>query len=57
MKSGLVVMLLVANLHSGAVRTYPDVVPSVKSLDEEELELMSEALEVHKDWGYSKELD
>ena len=37
-------------------RTYPDVVPSVKSLDEEELELMSEALEVHKDWGYSKEL-
>ena len=56
MKSGLVVMLLVANLHSGAVRTYPDVVPSVKSLDEEELELMSEALEVHKDWGYSKEL-
>ena len=32
------------------VRTYPDVVPSVKSLDEDELELMSEALEVHKDW-------
>lgn len=31
------------------MRTYPDVVPSVKSLDEEELELMSEALEVHKD--------
>lgn len=38
------------------MRTYPDVVPSVKSLDEEELELMSEALEVHKDFNLAQML-
>lgn len=38
------------------MRTYPDVVPSVKALDEEELELMSEALEVHKDFNLAQML-
>ena len=36
---------------SETLRSYPDVVPSVKALNEEEVELMCKALEVHKDWN------
>ena len=36
---------------SETLRSYPDVVPSVKGLNEEEVELMSKTLEVHKDWN------
>jgi len=36
--------------------SYPDVVPSVKALNEEEVELMSKTLEVHKDFNLAQML-
>lgn len=43
---------MIRHFLSETLRSYPDVVPSVKALNEEEVELMSKTLEVHKDWNY-----
>lgn len=42
---------MIRHFLSETLRSYPDVVPSVKALNEEEVELMSKTLEVHKDWN------